>query len=100
VTISSSGIFLNKPAQALLGNPRRTEVLFGPKSRMVAIRPADAKAGYSCVAQVRGEGVRLGYDRVLERFGLPPQRKYHPLRLEAHLVEGALLVGPLPEATS
>lgn len=99
VRISQGGVGLTRAAHEALGSPARLEILFGAQSRMAALRGVRA-GGYSA-RKANGGAVQIMAPVVCRTLALgpPPEgRKSHAF--PARLVEGALLIGPLPEVLS
>lgn len=94
VSFIESGLVLNRAAFALINEPDRVDVFVGKQSKMIALRPSEI--GHRCTKQGRSGSVRVGLRRVLREVGLSLGEVGNPLRLKARLVEGALLIGPVP----
>lgn len=95
VRLSNSGISITPAAAKLIGNPEYVGLSIGERSRMLAIRPSAAGLGLKLVRQQAG-GVRIGLEA--HRLGVPRNRRGYTIRFVPQLVEGALLIGPLPRA--
>ncbi len=98
VRIGLKNIGLTAGAHRALGKPERIEILFGQGSRMLAIRGCQT-GGYKVAG--RGNAVQIMTTVVCRIVGLgPPPEGRRSHAFPARLVEGALLIGPLPEAGS
>ena len=96
VSLSVDRLALNGAAHAAIGHPERVEILWGAQSRVLAFRPVERGGRkFSPVAGQAAQqigGVPLGH-----LTGLSWLRRGQPLRLVGRIVDGCLLVGPLPE---
>ncbi len=98
VRIGKGAIVLTKNAYAALGEPKRVGILFGPVSRMLAIRSTES--GGRAVTNSPPSRHLIMCPPIIARLKLAPLPPRTTLRLNSQLIEGALLIGPLPEATS
>lgn len=95
ISISNSSISMTKAADRLLGEPVRVVVSFGPKSRMLALRPFDQ--GGSKITRSSKQQT-IGILHLFDRLGIPRLTKGKGYRFIPRLVEGCLLIGPFPAA--
>jgi hypothetical protein len=94
VRISNSGIAITAAALRMIGQPSYVSLAMGEQSRMLAIRPSDAGLGVKIGRQSGGGRIEITWSRLR----IPRNRRGYSLRFEPQLVEGALLIGPLPTA--
>ena len=97
ITLSNSGLWISRAALEMLGDPERVDLRFGSSSRMLALKPSPY--GRRLGPRRSGTGARsivlLG---AFELLGVPRLRKNHGHRFIPQLVDGVLLIGPLPLA--
>jgi hypothetical protein len=96
IRIGRNALAINSAAYATLGKPERVDILLGRVSRMLVLRPTES-GGRKISTQGKNRRHIQG-PHIVAKLGLPPSPRGTTLRLEARLVEGALLVGPLPES--
>lgn len=95
VLIASNHITVSPDAMAALGNPERAMILLGTTSRMLAFQPVST-GGIKFGAGMNAR--QFGHPGTIKALGLPPLPRGQSHRFEAQLVDGCLLIGPLPRA--
>jgi hypothetical protein len=98
VYLNPTNVALSEAALVALSKPMRIEFLFGQQSRMLAVRPC-ASGGRKLQFHRKATGAFLtAAASIIAPLKLPPDLSRSDRAFPAHLVEGALLIGPLPEA--
>lgn len=97
VTLSNTGLRISRAALEMIGDPERVDLRFGRISRMLAVKPSQTgrKLGGRRSAT---NGRSIPMYGAFELLGMPRLRKNHGHRFIPQLVDGVLLIGPLPLA--